>query len=87
MRNFFNFVENFEEDEIMGLPKIEAMCIIQCINCSVCLDLMLVPLKNDYFDGDNPRHFQDWLRYNLVHRFRNTGRTHLVVGGIKNRKS
>ena len=55
------------------------MCIIQCINCSCCLDLMLVPLKNDYFDGENPRPFQDWLRYDLVHRFCNAGRTHLVV--------
>ncbi len=33
------------------------MCIIQCIDCVVCPDLTLVPLKSDYFNGGDYQNF------------------------------
>ncbi len=45
------------------------MCIIQCIDCVVCPDLTLVPLKSDYFNGGDYRNFQKWDRLDLGDRF------------------
>ena len=55
------------------------MCIIQCIDCVVCPDLTLVPLKSDYFNGGDYRNFRKWDRLDLVRRFKNSGKIYTQV--------
>jgi hypothetical protein len=55
------------------------MCIIQCIDCVCCDFLTLIPLKSDYFNGGDYRHFRNWARLDLVRRFRNAGKIYTTV--------
>ena len=55
------------------------MCIIQCIDCVVCPDLTLVPLKSDYFNGGDYRNFRKWDRLDLMRRFKNSGKIYTQV--------
>ena len=55
------------------------MCIIQVIDCVVCHDLTLVPLKSDYFNGGDYLPFRQWKRLDLLRRFKNSGRIYSTV--------
>jgi hypothetical protein len=55
------------------------MCLIQCIDCPSCIGLNLVPLKDDYFKGKNPKCFWFWHRKDLVRCFKNSDNFHAVV--------
>ena len=55
------------------------MCIIQCVDCPCCYQLTLIPLKEKYFDGGDPKRFRDWDRKDLVRRYCNAGRFYSEV--------
>ena len=55
------------------------MCVIQCVNCPCCYQLTLIPLKEDYFDGGDPKRFRFWPRKDLVRRYCKGGRIYTEV--------
>ena len=65
--------------EIESRRKNNKMCLIQCIDCPSCIGLNLVPLKDDYFKGKNPKCFWFWHHKDLVHCFKNSDNFHAVV--------
>ncbi len=65
--------------EIESRRKNNKMCLIQCIDCPFCIGLHLVPLKDDYFKGKNPKCFWFWPCKDLVYHFKNSDNFHTVV--------
>ena len=55
------------------------MCLIQGIDCPSCIRLHLVPLRDNYFKGKNPKCFWFWPRKDLVCCFKNSDNFHTVV--------